>query len=381
MSVRKREWTTSAGEPRQAWVLNYRDREGQRRQETFERKKDADARAAEIASEIRAGTHVARRASISVAEAGENWIERATLDGRERGTIAQYRQHLDRHIAPLLGRVKLSDLSAPDVAQFELDLQKAGVSDAMRRKVLVSLSSLLREAVRRGHVNRNAAEGARVSGGKRGKRKLKVGKDIPTPAEISVFVTSLPDTWRPFFLTAVFTGMRLSELRGLRWENVDLKAGQIHVRERADAYHEIGRPKSQAGERTIPIGPMVVNTLREWKLRCPKSDLGLVFPTRSGAIQSASNIRKRALIPLMEKAGVVDNQGRVKYTGMHALRHFYASWCINSREAGGLGLLPKEVQDRMGHSTLAMTMDTYGHLFPRGDDSEQLRAAETALLG
>jgi len=66
---------------------------------------------------------------------------------------------------------------------------------------------------------------------------------------------------------------------------------------------------------------------------------------------------------------------------MHALRHFCASWMINPKELGGLGLPPKVVQERLGHSTLAMTMDTYGHLFPRGDDTEQLREAELALIG
>ena len=69
-----------------------------------------------------------------------------------------------------------------------------------------------------------------------------------------------------------------------------------------------------------------------------------------------------------------------KYSGMHALRHFYASWCINRQADGGLGLPPKSVQERLGHSSIVITMDTYGHLFPRGDDGKELAAAETALL-
>ena len=71
----------------------------------------------------------------------------------------------------------------------------------------------------------------------------------------------------------------------------------------------------------------------------------------------------------------------IKYTGLHALRHFYASWCINPLDRGGLGLPPKVVQDLLGHSTLAMTTDTYGHLFPRSEDAEKrLAEAEYALL-
>lgn len=72
---------------------------------------------------------------------------------------------------------------------------------------------------------------------------------------------------------------------------------------------------------------------------------------------------------------------RAKYPGLHARRHFYASWCINPRADGGLELPPKVVQERLGHSTIAMTLDVYGHLFPRHDDSEELAIAERSLLG
>ena len=83
----------------------------------------------------------------------------------------------------------------------------------------------------------------------------------------------------------------------------------------------------------------------------------------------------------MLKAGVVTADGKAKYTGLHALRHFFASWLINRKEDGGLGLPPKVVQERLGHASIVMTMDVYGHLFPRGDDSKELEDAATALLG
>ena len=70
-----------------------------------------------------------------------------------------------------------------------------------------------------------------------------------------------------------------------------------------------------------------------------------------------------------------------KYTGMHTLRHFFASWCINRKQDGGLELPLKVVQERLGHSSVTMTADTYGHLFPRGDDTAELAAAEKALFG
>ena len=71
---------------------------------------------------------------------------------------------------------------------------------------------------------------------------------------------------------------------------------------------------------------------------------------------------------------------RAKYPGLHALRHFFASWCAARPQDGGLGLPLKTVQVRMGHSTLAMTADTYGHLFPSQDDAEVLAAGEAALM-
>jgi integrase len=70
-----------------------------------------------------------------------------------------------------------------------------------------------------------------------------------------------------------------------------------------------------------------------------------------------------------------------KYSGLHALRHFFASWCINRKTDGGLELPAKVVQDRLGHSTIVMTLDRYGHLFPPGDDTAGLAAAERILLG
>jgi integrase len=193
-------------------------------------------------------------------------------------------------------------------------------------------------------------------------------------------VAAMPDRWRPLLLTAIFTGLRSSELRGLRWEDVDLKTGELHVRQRADRYNVIGSPKSKAGHRTVPLGPEVRNLLREWRLRCPRSELDLVFPTSSGGIDRHSDIVRR-FKSIVRKAGLTNSEGEPKYTGLHTLRHFYASWCINPEDRGGQGLPPKVVQERLGHSSIVMTLDTYGHLFPRGDDADKLAKAERALLG
>jgi integrase len=401
MSVRKRAWATSKGEEKEAWVVDYVDQTGKRRLKTFTKKKAADNFAATASVEIRAGIHTADSASKTIAEAGRLWLETGDKAGLERSTLAAYRQHLKLHIEPYLGNVKLSQLSAPMVREFEDTLARGDMPEGaepqprtrtMVRKVRVSLSSLLSDAQERGLVSRNVvrdlrrtrARGVERKAERRQKGKLKIGLDIPTRDEIKAIVEAAKGRWRPILLTAIFTGLRASELRGLRWADVDLEKRELHVRQRADRYSAIGKPKSEAGERTVPLTPIVANTLREWKLACPNSEAGLVFPSTGGLVEHHKNIVERGLVPTMIAAGVAINDGekimRAKYTGLHALRHFYASWCINRRVDGGLELPAKVVQERLGHSSIIMTMDVYGHLFPRGDDSEELAEAERSLL-
>jgi integrase len=194
-------------------------------------------------------------------------------------------------------------------------------------------------------------------------------------------VAALHGPWRAILLTAIFTGLRASELRGLRWADVDLKGNELHVRQRADRYNVIGTPKSESGERTIPLPPIVANVLREWKLVCPRTDGDLVFVSARGQVWSLSGIVAYGFHPAQVRAGVVTATGKAKYGGLHSLRHFYASWCINRQADGGLGLPSKLVQERLGHANITMTADVYGHLFPRGDDGSELEAAEKSLLG
>ena len=392
MSVRKREWKTAKGEQREAWVVDYVDQNGQRHIKTFERKKDADRYAGKVSVEVVNGLHTADSASITVAEAGELFLQAPR--NLERSTVDQYRQHLQYHINPYLGRRKLSELSAPIVSDFETKLLRGHSlpgddprSRALTRKIMTTLSSVLTHAQRNGKVSRNVVRdlGAlRSSDEDRSERrqrgKLKVGVDIPMPQEIKAIVGALAGKWRPLLLTAIFTGLRASELRGLAWTEVDLGKRKIHVRQRADRYNKIGRPKSAAGDRTVPLPPIVANTLCEWKLTCPKSELNLVFPTGTGNVEALQNIVTRGLIPAQLAAGVVTEDGRAKYTGMHALRHFYVSWCINRKADGGLDLPAKIVQERLGHSSITMTLDRYGHLFPSDDHASELEAAERVLL-
>ena len=377
MAVRKRTWTTAKGEQREAWVVDYRDKQGDRHIETFDRKKDADARHAEVSVGVRSGLHVAPSKSKTVAEAGDLWVEVARLDGLEQSTVESYAAHLRLHIAPRLGSVKLSDLGKAEVQDFADGLRQDGMSPAMVKKILASLGAIISEAMDRGLVARNAVKeisGRRKRKNKRTAVKLKVGRDIPEPGDVSAIIANAKGRWRPLLMAAAFTGLRASELRGLRWADVDLKASKLHVTQRADKFHKIGVPKSDAGKREVPFGPMLCNTLKEWKLACPKGALDLVFPNTRGNVEALPNILQRGLMPTVLRAGLVDAAGKPKYTGMHCLRHFYASWCIDRK------LPPKVIQERMGHATISETFDTYGHLFPKAEDAAEIAEAELRLV-
>lgn len=130
---------------------------------------------------------------------------------------------------------------------------------------------------------------------RRQKPRLKVGVEIASREEIQIIIAHVKGRWRPLILTVIFTGLRASELRGLRWADVDLLQAQIHVRQRADRYHTVGMPKSDAGQRTVPLPPLIVNTLKEWKLQCPKGKQDLVFPSGKGNIERHPNITHRGL--------------------------------------------------------------------------------------
>jgi integrase len=387
MSIRRRTWKNRDGSRGEAWIVDYADQHGHRHIKSFDRKKGAEAYHAAVAVDVRKGIHLADSESVTVAEAGRLWLESGDGAGLERTTLDGYRQRLELHIMPLLGAVKLSQLTVPMARHFEDKLRKSR-SPAMVRMVLGALGAILADAQERGLASQNVVRGLRARrlrgkerrADRRQRGKLRTGVDIPSPEEVRKILSHLDGRWRPLLLTAIFTGLRASELRGLRWADVDLKRNALHVRQRADCYRKMGALKSEAGERTIPLAPTLVNTLREWKLVCPKGELGLVFPNGIGRIESHQNIVNRGFIPTQVAAGVVTANGKAKYTGLHSLRHFYASWCINRRVDGGLELPLKIVQARLGHASVQMTADRYGHLFPRGDDGAELAAAEQAFL-
>src|SRR4051812_33959273 len=114
MSVRKRKWVTRKGEPQEAWVVDYVDRDGARRLKTFRLKREADDFETTAKGEVREGTHVPERASVTLNKAGELWVRGAEAAGLERSTVETYRYHL-KFMEPYLGTMKLSQISVGNV--------------------------------------------------------------------------------------------------------------------------------------------------------------------------------------------------------------------------------------------------------------------------
>jgi len=372
-SVRKRTWQTKHG-PKTAWIADYFDQGGVRRQKTFSTRSAAKDWLPATQQEVKARTHVPDSTAPTVAVAAERWIGQGEADGLERSTLAQRWQHVECHIIPLIGGE--TKLSKVDVARFRLELLSTR-SRALSKAVMTSFKAILKDA----KMSHLAADVKPIEISGRHKRKLKAGVDFPTAAEVRALIDTGDAKARALVCLAAFAGLRASEIRGLRWDpDLDLDKGTVTIEMRADRWGYTGSPKSEAAHRTIGLNATTVRTLKEWKLAQPPAPYiakdgekrhaqrGKVFGTATGYADMLGNIQRRVLNPLLSKAGV-------KHYSLHAFRHFaISSWL---KTCGGDF---KAVQVRAGHQTLALTLDTYGHLLD-ANDGDQIAAAERLVFG
>jgi integrase len=383
-------------EQRGAWITDYRAKDditGRPRRwiKRHQNKRAAEAYAKAIEKEHDQGTHTPVGKSPTLKQAGADWLQHVKVNPeRQQSTWTQYEQHLRLHILPGLGEhTKLSEISRPRIERFKDRLLERfaveGNSPATARKVLRSLSSLFNEAMRVGLAAHNPVRGVKIEVKK---RPLEVGRDIPTVDEVKRMMDKAPtELSRTVVIVAAFTGMRSSELRGLRWSDIEFKANRINVRQAVTRQQIVKGPKSEAGRRAIPVMRIVVNTLREWKAAHGQHELVLtkeaVGPRRRKSLASQpldqTSILKKGVTPAVEAAGLLDH-GKPRYD-LLSLRHFYASLCCNSVKAGGFELPLKEIATRMGHTDPAFTLRTYGHLLPARDEAADLKAAEKRIFG
>ncbi|HWX26927.1 MAG TPA: tyrosine-type recombinase/integrase, partial [Steroidobacteraceae bacterium] len=181
----------------------------------------------------------------------------------ERATLRDYEGKLRLHILdPVigLGSVKLSRLTRKTVGDFRDRLLAGHRSEAQTRKVLSVLSLIVAQAQEDGLITHNPVQGVRVIRAGRVPETIRV----PEKEEVRRLIEAATERFRPTLVVSVLCGLRASELRGLRWGDVDLNAHLIHVRQRADAFNAFGDPKSAAGRRSVPLGPLVTNVLKQW---------------------------------------------------------------------------------------------------------------------
>ena len=287
----------------------------------------------------------------TISEAAKIWMSRCELEKLERATLHSYRGHVKNHIEPKIGHLLLTEFSAVNVREF-LDGMLRDSTRAMAKKCLTTLRSIISAAQERGLVLHNVARDVKL----RRSERHDPDRVFPTKTEIKALIANVPARHQPLIITALFTGMRMSELRGLTWGAIDFDRSIIIVKQRADRYCAMGNTKSRSGRREIPMGPQLSKILTDWKLICPKGPLELVFPNGLGNVETHSNIYNRVFKPLMLACEIVDGEGAPRFS-LHGLRHAAASLFIEQ------GWPPKKIQTMLGHSSITMTYDVYGHLF------------------
>jgi integrase len=313
---------------------------------------------------------------------------------------------LDTHVRPHpIAKVRLSQLRAPTVQGLLDDVVKSTGSIITARKVRRSFVQWCRFAVRRGWLMTNPAQACAVEGG--GEADEQEAFELPPKDQLSAVVAAASEGPNPERDTAVvralmFGGLRISEMLGLADEAAVLKptGGKLRVRERLDAGHKtLDPPKTKKGQRDVPIGQTTALAIRAWRLKrggvCPFAHVngkrekvtvaGRLFPdpqTGEGVWGYHDFIRD-CWGPLMRRAGlrvmIPDSKGKnrphVAFMP-HTLRHVAVSLWLAQRPQP----TPKKIQELVGHATLKVTMDTYGHLWRDEDEDDAIAQASERLI-
>ena len=362
----------SSGKPQ--WRVSYTDRRGKRNRPCFKTWKEADRFRQEIEEQLRKGTYRPEADKVTLETVCLSYLEyiKGRMERNERMTRKMYivyQGHIQNHILHTdhgVGRSKLSHLTAKTVGDFRDRIRSAGVTVSTTRKILSTLHAILEYAISQDWVAINVAAGVKVIG-PRGEGSNKIVP--PSKSDLKTILDKSDDDFRLMILFAASTGLRAGEQWAVRWGDVDLSKEVLYVQRRVDAYGEEGPPKSAAGVREVPLSAMLVRLLKERKLGSQfKAGDNLVFPNKKGRHTCHDNMVKRQYKPTLERAGVSG-------INWHSLRHYAVSTWIEA------GLAPKTVQTFAGHSSLAVTMDRYGHLFPSDDHKAAMDAIAGELMG
>lgn len=369
------------------WLLDFTDQNGKRRWETFPTQKEAKAALSRRLEELRKGIYHAPTEMPTLREVAEAWLVRKA--DRRPGTVAGWEGHVWGHIVPAIGDVRVDQVTPRLVEERLRNVIREGLERQTVNKVLGTLTSILDHAARDGYVERNAgrlAERLRVATEEMATGDDMAGAsdkevnpdDVPSPEDVRrLLVAAAPGVFRTFLLTAALTGARSGELLALTWEDVDFDANAIHsrrgvtwARTREDKAKGIKgpryfAPKNKTSRRSVEMPAELGAALKRWKLACPPSRDGLVFPKADGMAMHRKILAEQGLWPALERAGL-------RRMGVHALRHFFASELIRR------GYPPTEVAARLGHSSPMVTMTVYARWY-RGATSDAVSTLAKAL--
>ena len=303
----------------------------------------------------------------SLRSAAAAWLAGAE-DGRIRSrsgapfkpsTLRLYAQVLRQHILPELGGARLSDVRGPDIQDVVDGLVADGVDPATIRNSINPLRGIFRRAVARGEVAVNPTRGLELPA-PRGVRDR-----IASPAEAAQLIAALPPRDRGLWATAMYAGLRRGELLALRWEDIDFAEGVIRVRRsydpKAGVYLE---PKTRAGRRNVPVASVLRGLLIEHRLATGRSE-GLVFGATADRAFTPSNATRRAATAWARanKTRRKHEQEPLQPISLHECRHTFASLM------SAANVNAKALSTYMGHASVTITYDRYGHLMP-GNETE-----------
>lgn len=250
-------------------------------------------------------------------------------------------------------------LTKQEVQKYVNALVKSGKADKTVHDYIRALAATLGHGVDAGYLLANPAHDLKhMPKNKRREERLVV----LTVREHEGLVAAAPKGYRTMIAIWPYVGLRRSEMQGLTWAEVDLKRGELHVRYqlREDGTLDPAL-KTEKSRRTVDLTPYVVAELKAWKLACPHTEQGFVFPTPRGLPQKCKPQFYKVWNRMCEDAGIVGLTS-------HGLRHTFASWNLAAGEDAAW------VSEQMGHTNLAMTLNTYTHVVeaPRKQDKRKL---------
>jgi integrase len=282
----------------------------------------------------------------------EQFIERWCRDYAEvflkPSTKKLFKNVIQKLLLPAFSNTQINNITPGDLQAYVSGRAGTVKANTVRNEVTV-LKLIFKYAEEWGYIKNDPT------------MKIKRPKIKGSQAEIEIlspgeFEKLLENTEKPYsvaFLTAFLTGMRAGELWGLQWGDIDWNSRQIHVK-RSLWNHQFQEPKTQYSIRKIDMTERLVKELKAWKLACPINEYDLVFPSPEGYATMHTNVMKRFFYPALRGAGL-------RQVSFHSLRHSNASLRICA------GQNIKYIQGQLGHASIKMTMDVYGHLV---DDSD-----------